>query len=167
MHGQVHTKWSKYEALLSQLFQKVLETVKEPYTFAPYHEAIRGTDERSDFDYYALGNEFATGVINNDLSELVGLDKLDEIEARLDAGDNVVLLANHQSEADPQIFSVTCPAGLSSTCTCTTHILVHVYVCRCTCTYTCVHAHAHVTFMCCCTRTRVSWTSACTWLSTR
>jgi glycerol-3-phosphate O-acyltransferase len=96
----------KYEALLSQLFQKVLETVKEPYTFAPYHEAIRGTDERSDFDYYALGNEFATGVINNDLSELVGLDKLDEIEARLDAGDNVVLLANHQSEADPQIFSV-------------------------------------------------------------
>lgn len=95
-----------YEKVLTELFKKVLETAESPYKFEPFHKAIRGTDERSDYDYYALGNEFATGVINRDTSALIDMEQIDRIREQVANGDNVVLLANHQSEADPQIFSV-------------------------------------------------------------
>ena len=90
-----------YEKVLTTLFKKVLDCTQKPYEFEPYHEAIR-----EPFDYYALGCEFATGVINRDTSLIVGGDQIDAIRALTAKGDNVVLFANHQSEADPQIFSV-------------------------------------------------------------
>ena len=90
-----------YEETLTVLFQKVLACAKEPHQFEPYHTAIR-----EPFDYYKMGNDFAGGVIDQKSSKIVGVEKIDEINERLAAGDNVVLLANHQSEADPQIFSV-------------------------------------------------------------
>jgi len=90
-----------YETVLTRLFKEILEKTKEPYKFPPYHKAIR-----EPLDYYALGNEFATGVINREDSALMGLDQLEKIKEQVAAGDNVVLFANHQSEADPQIFSV-------------------------------------------------------------
>jgi len=91
----------EYEGTLTTLFTKVLECAKDPHQFEPYHTAIR-----EPFDYYQLGNDFAGGVIDRDASKIVGLEKVDEINERLASGDNVVLFANHQSEADPQIFSV-------------------------------------------------------------
>jgi len=90
-----------YEKVLTSLFKKVLENMKEPHKFDPFHEAMR-----EPFDYYALGNEFATGVINQDTSEIVGIEQIEQIQKQIADGDNVVLFANHQSEADPQIFSV-------------------------------------------------------------
>ena len=111
-----------YEKVLTKLFKQILENTKEPYKFPPYHEAIR-----EPLDYYALGNEFATGVINNEDSAILGLEQIAKIKEQLAAGDNVVMLANHQSEADPQIFSV--------------HARIR------TCTYTracaCIHAYMH------------------------
>ena len=35
-----------------------------------------------------------------------GLDKIATMKEQLAAGENVILLANHQTEADPQIFSL-------------------------------------------------------------
>jgi len=90
-----------YENVLTELFKKVLETAQTPYAFEPFHQAIR-----EPYDYYELGNDFATGVINQDTSEIVGKAMIEQIKKQTAAGDNVVLLANHQSEADPQIFSV-------------------------------------------------------------
>lgn len=90
-----------YESVLTKLFKKVLETAQEPFTFAPFHKAIR-----EPFDYYALGNDFLKGVVDTDNSSVIGEKNLAEIQKHIEAGDNVVLLANHQSEADPQIFSV-------------------------------------------------------------
>jgi len=90
-----------YETVLTKLFKQVLEKSKDPHKFEPYHQAMR-----EPFDFYALGNDFATGVINREDSELIGMDKVEEIKAKVAAGDNVVLLANHQSEADPQMLSV-------------------------------------------------------------
>mmetsp|Transcript_140778 Transcript_140778/g.259223 ORF Transcript_140778/g.259223 Transcript_140778/m.259223 type:complete len:426 (+) Transcript_140778:56-1333(+) len=90
-----------YENILSTIFKKVLENAKEPYKFPPYHQAIR-----EPFDYYNLGSEFLTGVVSKEGSEVIGESKLAEIQQHVKNGDNVVLLANHQSEADPQIFSV-------------------------------------------------------------
>ena len=90
-----------YETVLTSLFKKVLERSKEPHKFDPFHRAMR-----EPFDYYELGNEFATGVINREDSPIRGMEAVEKIQKQLAAGDNVVLLANHQSEADPQIFSV-------------------------------------------------------------
>ena len=39
-----------YEKVLTSLFKKVLENMKEPHKFDPFHEAMR-----EPFDYYALG----------------------------------------------------------------------------------------------------------------
>jgi len=90
-----------YEKVLTNLFKKVLENMKDPHKFEPFHAAMR-----EPFDYYALGNEFATGVINAEDSTVIGKEQIEKIRAQVAAGDNVVLFANHQSEADPQIFSV-------------------------------------------------------------
>ena len=89
-----------YEKTLTALFKKVLERAKDPHKFEPFHRAMR-----EPFDYYALGNEFAKPIINRQTSALVGLEKIDQMRAQMAAGDNVVLLANHQSEADPQVRS--------------------------------------------------------------
>jgi len=91
----------KYEELLSVLMKKITACVKEPYEFEPYHEAIR-----EPFDYYALGTDFASPLVDSKQSVVAGLDQLEKIQQQIAAGDNVVLFANHQSEADPQIFSV-------------------------------------------------------------
>jgi len=90
-----------YEDLVTQLFKKILEKVKEPHQFEPYHRAMR-----EPYDYYTLGKEFASGVIDTKNSKIEGVDMLEQMKAQIAAGDNIVLLANHQSEADPQIFSV-------------------------------------------------------------
>lgn len=90
-----------FEGLLTQLFKKVLEQFKEPYNFKPYHQAIR-----EPFDYYALGTDFCSGVVNTEDSVVLGRERLTEMREHLKNGENVVLLANHQSEADPQFYSV-------------------------------------------------------------
>ena len=44
--------------------------------------------------------------MNDEGSLVVGLDQVEKMQRQIAAGDNVVLFANHQSEADPQIYSV-------------------------------------------------------------
>jgi len=90
-----------YEKALTNVFKKVVENMQKPHQFQPFHEAMR-----EPYDYYELGCEFARGVVHRETSELRGLDQVELIQQQIADGDNVVLLANHQSEADPQIFSV-------------------------------------------------------------
>jgi len=90
-----------YEKVLTSLFKQILTLSKEPHKFDPYHKSMR-----EPFDYYNLGNDFASGVINAGDSPIVGMEQIEKIQEQVKAGDNVVLFANHQSEADPQIFSV-------------------------------------------------------------
>merc|ERR1719409_2381052 len=58
-----------YEKVLTNLFKKVLENMKEPHKFEPFHKSMR-----EPFDYYELGNEFATDVINQEESEIIGAE---------------------------------------------------------------------------------------------
>ena len=64
--------------------------------------AIRGPP----FDYYLMGVEFIRGLVDQPRSVTRGLENIAAMEKQLAAGDNVILLANHQTEADPQIFSL-------------------------------------------------------------
>lgn len=56
-------------------------------------------------DFYAAGCDFFRPAMDLSRSLVLGRENLLKAKARLDAGDNVVFLANHQSEADPQVVS--------------------------------------------------------------
>lgn len=90
-----------YEEMLSGLLLQMLQLTKEPPTFEPFHRSVR-----EPYDYYAMGVDFARGIVEKDTSLTYGAENIEKIQRQLAAGENVVLLSNHQSEADPQIISI-------------------------------------------------------------
>lgn len=77
------------------------EQMRQPFEFEPYHRMITAP-----FDYYAFGVEFFRPLVDKARSTVTGRDQLQRITTQLAAGENVIFLANHQSEADPQIISI-------------------------------------------------------------
>lgn len=78
------------------------------YTFGVTHEALRGKETMEDdtMDYYEFGCDFFRPVMNLDKSKILGKENIEKAFEQLKNGENVVFFANHQSEADPQVFSV-------------------------------------------------------------
>lgn len=69
-------------------------------------EAFRnmlGSDVNTDF--YAAGCNFFRPAMDMERSIIAGRDNLDKAMEQIKNGENVVFLANHQSEADPQVVS--------------------------------------------------------------
>jgi len=87
------------EELLSTYLSLVVEQLGEPFQFSGYHEA-----ERWPLDIYRLGQDLFNPLIDRENSTLGGVENLEEIERDIKAGSNVIFLANHQSEMDPQII---------------------------------------------------------------
>jgi len=71
------------------------------YTFDVSHDALR-----EPFDYYSWGCDFFRPTMDLENSVVLGEENLKKAFRQIEEGDNVVFLANHQSEADPQVFSV-------------------------------------------------------------
>lgn len=87
------------------------------------HKALRGADENKkderydneamkemlgddvNVDFYAAGCDFFRPAMDLKNSLVLGKENLMKAKAQLDAGENVIFLANHQSEADPQVVS--------------------------------------------------------------
>jgi glycerol-3-phosphate O-acyltransferase len=65
------------------------------------HSAIR-----SPLDYYAFGCDFFRPAVDLPRSVVSGSPSLSLAAAQMRRGENVVFLANHQSEADPQVMSL-------------------------------------------------------------
>ncbi len=82
-------------------FTFVLEQLARPFQFGSYHQAIR-----EPFDFYRFGIDFIRPIIDVQNSKLFGEDQLERIKAAIERRENVVLLSNHQSEIDPQAFSI-------------------------------------------------------------
>eukprot|EP00587_Corethron_hystrix_P006503 CAMPEP_0113311100 /NCGR_PEP_ID=MMETSP0010_2-20120614/8475_1 /TAXON_ID=216773 ORGANISM="Corethron hystrix, Strain 308" /NCGR_SAMPLE_ID=MMETSP0010_2 /ASSEMBLY_ACC=CAM_ASM_000155 /LENGTH=350 /DNA_ID=CAMNT_0000166677 /DNA_START=393 /DNA_END=1445 /DNA_ORIENTATION=+ /assembly_acc=CAM_ASM_000155 len=74
---------------------------EDKYTFGVSHEALR-----EPFDYYTWGCDFFRPTMDLSNSVVLGDENLKEAFRQVAAGENVVFLANHQSEADPQVFSL-------------------------------------------------------------
>lgn len=109
----------KYQKILTQFFQCYMQTTGEddsifkrivllleeqfehPFTFEPYHKKIRHP-----IDYYQFGLDFIRPLIDHPRSGVIGLNIVDQIDKQLRRGENVILLANHQTETDPQAISV-------------------------------------------------------------
>jgi glycerol-3-phosphate O-acyltransferase len=89
------------ESVISRFLDFIQRQVDHPFRFQPYHEKIRRP-----LDYYQFGLDFIRPLINFSSSTVSGIETLHQIDEQLQKGENVVLLANHQTETDPQIISI-------------------------------------------------------------
>lgn len=77
------------------------EQFERPYLFEPYHKKIRHP-----IDYYQFSLDFIKPLVDLSRSSVKGLEVLDQIEKQRASGENVVFLANHQTETDPQAIAI-------------------------------------------------------------
>jgi glycerol-3-phosphate O-acyltransferase len=87
--------------VLSQLLKFCVKQISHPYRFEPYHKSLR-----EPVDYYKFGNDFIRPLIRWKESKVLGQKSLQAIESQIARGENVVFLANHQIEPDPQAISL-------------------------------------------------------------
>lgn len=71
------------------------------YTFPSFHKRLQ-----EPYNYYAFGQRYIRGLVDFKNSVLGHADRFAEMQRQLDAGENVILIANHQSEADPAVFAL-------------------------------------------------------------
>jgi glycerol-3-phosphate O-acyltransferase len=92
---------SSSESIFTTYLELVKEQVEHPFVFEPYHRHILHP-----FNYYQYGLEFLRPLVDLTHSSLQGSDTLQQITEALSKKENVILLANHQIEADPQAISL-------------------------------------------------------------
>lgn len=88
-------------SVLYKYSELVIEAIHHPYLFEPFHQSIRAP-----FDYYQFGLDLIRPLILFKYSRLYGLNIVDKMQDQLAKGENVILLANHQTEPDPQVISL-------------------------------------------------------------
>mmetsp|Transcript_14759 Transcript_14759/g.41788 ORF Transcript_14759/g.41788 Transcript_14759/m.41788 type:complete len:425 (+) Transcript_14759:187-1461(+) len=98
-------------------FQRIVEGLQygfkfgmgpDKFIFDVTHDALRGNPETEDgntLDFYKWGCEFFRPMMDIERSVVNGMDNLKQAAEQVKNGENVVFLANHQSEADPQVVS--------------------------------------------------------------
>lgn len=88
-------------SVMSAIADRSADQFVDPYEFPSFHTRIL-----EPYDYYEFGQRYVRNLINFDTSVVGNTDVFDKIEAQLAAGENVVLLANHQTEADPAVWAL-------------------------------------------------------------
>ncbi len=86
---------------LRLFFQLLAEQLRSPYQFEPYHQKIRHP-----IDYFQFSLDFIRPLVEENKSTVLGLEFVEKIVKQLKAKENVVLLANHQTETDPQAIAI-------------------------------------------------------------
>lgn len=79
------------------------------FSFDVLHRALRGDPMKEDgntIDFYQFGNDMFRPCMNLRQTRILGNDNIRQAIRQIQAGENVVLFANHQSEADPQVVSI-------------------------------------------------------------
>ncbi|XP_021887190.1 glycerol-3-phosphate acyltransferase, chloroplastic isoform X2 [Carica papaya] len=92
------------EIVLSNMavaFDRILLDVEDPFIFSPYHKA-----RREPFDYYMFGQNYIRPLVNFKNSFIGNLALFYEMEEKLRQGHNIVLMSNHQTEADPAVIAL-------------------------------------------------------------
>jgi glycerol-3-phosphate O-acyltransferase len=92
---------AKQQQLFGRLLELVIAQIKNPYPFSIFHRSLR-----QPFDYYQFGLDFIRPFVDFSRSRIFGESSLQMIQKQLKRGENVILLANHQTEPDPQIISL-------------------------------------------------------------
>ncbi len=98
-------KLKKPTAEILELFLIFLKEAEKqaqsPYRFELYHKKIQ-----KPFNYYQFGLNFIRPLIDRKNSYILGKENLASIKNRLIKNENVILLANHQTESDPHALSI-------------------------------------------------------------
>lgn len=89
------------DRLFGTFVARLTQQLESPFTFEPFHKKVTAP-----FDYYTFGVDFFRPLVNKAASTLLGREHLTRIADQLATGDNVIFLANHQTEADPQAISI-------------------------------------------------------------
>lgn len=92
---------SPYEPLHHRFLDFMIEQIRHPYNFELFHEQIT-----SPFDYYEFGLDYIRPLIKLSHSKVLNLEEADRMVELLAKKHNVILLANHQTEPDPQAISI-------------------------------------------------------------
>ena len=87
--------------MIATVVDRVLLQFEEPYSFPSFHQRML-----EPFDYYDFGQQYTGNLINFEQSYVGHLERWADVAKYVEAGDNVVLVANHQTEADPAVFAL-------------------------------------------------------------
>lgn len=87
------------------VFESMLELVKKqlasPYPFEPFHRKITHP-----YNYFRFGIEFIRPLVDKKRSRVLNLSNVKTMNALIQAGENVIFFANHQTEVDPQLLNL-------------------------------------------------------------
>ncbi|KAL8107649.1 glycerol-3-phosphate acyltransferase, chloroplastic-like [Apium graveolens] len=92
------------EIVLSNMaivLNRIFMVVKDAFVFSPYHKAIR-----EPFDYYMFAQDYIRPLINFGNSYVGNISLFNQMEENLRQGDNIILISNHQTEADPAVIAL-------------------------------------------------------------
>ena len=89
------------ERNLSLYLKLIKHEISSPTEFGFFHER-----ETSPVDYYNFSIDFFSPFINKEESKICGHENIKQILSYVMAGENVILLSNHQAEADPTILAI-------------------------------------------------------------
>lgn len=91
----------KGQQLFNQLLELIQQQIKHPYHFEIFHQAVK-----SPFNYYQFGLDFMRPLIDFKHSHVINVEQVKRMHDQMKKGENVILLANHQTEPDPQIINL-------------------------------------------------------------
>lgn len=92
---------AEYVPVFDTYLNLVQAQITAPFSFQPYHQKIQHP-----FDYYTFGLDFIRPLVDQTRSTLSSEKHIDKVVSHLKQGNNVIFLANHQTEADPQAISI-------------------------------------------------------------
>jgi glycerol-3-phosphate O-acyltransferase len=91
-------KGKEAEQILDLYLDFVKKESAQPFEFEHFHKQVE--------PYRSFGLDYFRNVIDFDQSKVLGTENLDRIASQLEKGENVFLLANHQTEGDPQLIQL-------------------------------------------------------------
>lgn len=90
-----------YKPILNRFLDLVIDQIERPFIFDTYHQRLS-----SPVDLHQMSLDFVRPLVKMDQSKAFHLEYADQMQQQLNANENVVLLANHQTELDPQVISL-------------------------------------------------------------
>jgi len=91
----------EFDHLFDTLTKMLLKQMQAPYHFELFHKRLK-----EPFDYYQFGLDFLRPLVVEKDCRVLGLQFVDRMIQQISSGENVILLANHQTEPDPQAISL-------------------------------------------------------------
>ncbi|XP_050232657.1 glycerol-3-phosphate acyltransferase, chloroplastic isoform X1 [Mercurialis annua] len=80
---------------------RMLMDVEDPFVFSSFHKALR-----EPFDYYNFGQNYIRPLLDFRNSYVGNVSIFHEVEEKLEQGHNIILMSNHQTEADPAVIAL-------------------------------------------------------------